>query len=190
MPADGAARVGASRVRVIAGQSETDGAGTAVRRSITSLLALVEYAGTRGVEILTENWCAVTRDPANLLAILDSTRDAVGLCADFGNYGGPTNYEDLESILPYAWSDCSGCRRQTAVVLDNIADFDQGRTHSSGRARQDHGAPICVLAPSAAVVSVSARSVERYKLDKGAMLRRQGIALYSVCSTDRQALAR
>jgi sugar phosphate isomerase/epimerase len=101
---DVAARVGARRVRVIAGQCEADKAGEAVRRSCAGLLALAEYAGARGVEVITENWLALTKEPASLLSILDCTAGAVGLCADFGNYGGPTKYDDLAAILPRAWS--------------------------------------------------------------------------------------
>ena len=101
---DVAATLGARRVRVIAGQSETDRAGDAVRRSSAGLLALAAYAGPLGIEMITENWLALAARPADLLAILDGTGDAVGLCVDFGNYSGPTKYDDLAAILPRACS--------------------------------------------------------------------------------------
>jgi hypothetical protein len=53
---------------------------------------------------VTENWLTLAKDPATLLAILDGTGGAVGLCGDFGNYSGPTKYDDLRAILPRAWS--------------------------------------------------------------------------------------
>ena len=139
---DVAARVGASRVRVIAGQSAADSGGAAVRRSITSLLALVAYARTRSVEVLTENWCALTTDPANLLAILDGTGDAVGLCVDFGNYGGPTKYEDLEALLPYAWSIHAKATVAASGVMD---EHDFQHCLDLARAARFRGAYVLIV---------------------------------------------
>ena len=119
---DVAARVGARRVRVIAGQCEADRGGEAVRRSSAALLALAEYAGGREVEVITENWLALTKEPANLLAILEGTGDAVGLCADFGNYSGPTKYDDLAAILPRAWSIHAKAAFPAPGVMDE-SDF-------------------------------------------------------------------
>jgi sugar phosphate isomerase/epimerase len=119
---DVAAQVGAQRVRVIAGQCEADADGAAVRRSIAGLLALASYASARGVEVVTENWLALAMDPASLLTILDGTAGAVGLCADFGNYSGPTKYDDIGAILPRAWSIHAKAAFPAPGVLDE-ADF-------------------------------------------------------------------
>ncbi len=70
---DVAQRVGATRVRVVAGTTPPDTAGRAVHASISGLTALVTYARARGVEIITENWLALAARPEQLLAILDET---------------------------------------------------------------------------------------------------------------------
>jgi len=119
---DVAAALGARRVRVIAGQSEADRGGEAVRRSGAGLLALAAYAGPLGIAVITENWLALTAEPANLLAILDGTGDAVGLCADFGNYSGPTKYDDLAAILPRACSIHAKAAFPSPAVMDET-DF-------------------------------------------------------------------
>ena len=100
---DVAARAGARRVRVIAGDASADSSGDAVRLSAEGLSELTEYARGRSVEVITENWRRLATAPDDLLAILDAAPD-VGLCADFGNYSGPEKYDDLAKILPRAWS--------------------------------------------------------------------------------------
>jgi sugar phosphate isomerase/epimerase len=97
-----AARCGAKNVRVIAGDAKPDPEGHAVRLSAAGLRQLSTYARERGVRVMTENWHALTMCPQNLLALLDRLEGEVGLCADFGNYSGPTKYEDLAAILPRA----------------------------------------------------------------------------------------
>lgn len=99
---DVAARVGAARVRVVAGATPADDAGHAVRASIAAFTGLVAYARERGVDVITENWRALAARPEPLLAIVDGVGNAVGLCADFGNYPAPTREADLSAILPRA----------------------------------------------------------------------------------------
>jgi sugar phosphate isomerase/epimerase len=99
---DVAARIGARAVRVVAGEAAADAGDAAIQRSVAGLAALARYAEERSVGVLTENWKALTMAPENLLAILDATGGAVGLCADFGNYRGPGKYDALRAILPRA----------------------------------------------------------------------------------------
>ncbi len=99
---DIAARLGAARVRVIAGDTAADPEGAAIRRSIAGLSELADYARPRSVGVITENWRQLATPPRDLLAILDGAGGAVGLCADFGNYRGPGKYDDLRAILPRA----------------------------------------------------------------------------------------
>ena len=99
---DVAAAVGATRVRVIAGITAADPEGRAVQASTAAFRRLVDYACTRGVAVITENWLALAARPANLLALLDGVGRPLGLCADLGNYGGPTREADLRAILPRA----------------------------------------------------------------------------------------
>lgn len=101
---DIAAKVGAQRARVIAGDAEPDPAGRAVRSSVDGLVELATYARSRAVSVITENWHTLASRPERLLAILDATDGSIGLCADFGNYTRPTKYDDLRAILPSAGS--------------------------------------------------------------------------------------
>lgn len=97
-----AARAGAAQVRVIAGDAEPDSDGEAIRRSIAGLSELAAYADSLGVRVITENWHQLAMRPEHLLTVLDELDGTVGLCADFGNYKGPTKYDDLRAILPRA----------------------------------------------------------------------------------------
>ncbi|HEU5100516.1 MAG TPA: TIM barrel protein [Roseiflexaceae bacterium] len=99
---DVAARLGAGRVRVVAGmQAPTT---EVIQLSIDNLRALAQYASTRGVQTITENWHATGLDPRALLKILDRCQGAVGLCADIGNAEGPDKYATLAQLLPRASS--------------------------------------------------------------------------------------
>ena len=99
---DVAAAAGAARVRVIAGITPADPGGRAVATSTAAFGTLVEYGREHGVAVITENWLALSARPENLLAILDGAGDGLRLCADFGNYRGPTRDADLRAILPRA----------------------------------------------------------------------------------------
>jgi sugar phosphate isomerase/epimerase len=101
---DVAAGLGASQARVIAGKAAPDRDGVALRRSAEGLALLAEYGASLGVRVITENWLGISMDPQCLLAILELTGPAVGLCVDLGNYTGPGKYEALTAILPRATS--------------------------------------------------------------------------------------
>jgi sugar phosphate isomerase/epimerase len=92
--------VGAKHARVIGGDAEPSA--EAIRLSATNLRALAEYARDRGVRVTTENFRRLTSRADSLLGILDQTEGQVGLCADFGNFGGETKYDELSAILPRA----------------------------------------------------------------------------------------
>ena len=128
---DVAAGVGARRVRVIAGLTGPDADGAAVQRSAEGLAELAAYARERGVGVITENWHALAARPEHLLAILDGTGDAVGLCADFGNYRGPTRYDDLQAILPravsvHAKADATAPGAMDVASFRRLLDLAQG----------------------------------------------------------------
>jgi sugar phosphate isomerase/epimerase len=99
-----AARCGARNVRVIAGDAQPDAEGHAVRRAAAGLRMLSHYAQERGVQVMTENWHALTMRPKDVLGLLDRLEGEVGLNVDFGNYSGPTKYDDLTAIMPRATS--------------------------------------------------------------------------------------
>jgi len=97
-----AGRCGAKNVRVIAGDTQPDVEGRAVRLSAAGLRQLAAYACERGVRVMTENWHALTMQPKSLLSLLDRLEGEVGLCVDFGNYSGPDKYAKLAEIMPRA----------------------------------------------------------------------------------------
>jgi len=106
---DVAGGCGASHARIIAGQTDVEGTAhgdwrdhPVIRMSADHLKMLAAYGQDCGVQVITENFRALTKRPEQVLAILDLCEEQVGLCADFGNYGGPTKYDDLTAILPYA----------------------------------------------------------------------------------------
>lgn len=99
-----AGRCGAAGARVIAGDAEADAEGEAVRLSASGLRKLAAIGRDHGVQVFTENFRPLTRRPQPLLEILDTCEGEVGLCADFGNFSGPSKYDDLASILSCATS--------------------------------------------------------------------------------------
>lgn len=98
---DVAATLGATRARVSAGKAAPSP--DAFARSKQALAALADYAGERGVRLMTENWQTLLSTPEALFAVLDGL-DHVGLLADLGNWSGETKYADLAQILPRAES--------------------------------------------------------------------------------------
>jgi hypothetical protein len=97
-----AGQCGASHARVIAGDAEASP--EAIQLSADNLRSLSEFAGDHGVKVITENFRPLTRRAATVLEILDRCEGKIGLCADFGNFSGPTKYDDLAAILPFATS--------------------------------------------------------------------------------------
>jgi len=95
--------VGAKYVRVIAGKSEpTDGA--ALRRVSQHLNELVIYAQPFNIGIITENFQALTSEADNCLYLVQQSIEQVKLITDFGNFNGPSKYNDLAKTLPYSVS--------------------------------------------------------------------------------------
>lgn len=98
---DVAAKLGATRARVSGGQAEPSRATLAM--SNEGLERLADYAGLRGMRLMTENWHNLLSKPEYVFTVLDGLNH-VGLLADFGNWSGPTKYKDLARILPRAES--------------------------------------------------------------------------------------
>lgn len=103
-----AGRCGAGHARVIAGKADIEpGSGSlpdhpAIRLSAENLRDLAHFGHHHGVQIITENFQPLAKRPEQLLAILALCQGEVGLCADFGNFHGPSKYDDLAAILPQA----------------------------------------------------------------------------------------
>lgn len=104
---DTASHLGTRCVRVIAGkQQPTD---ENITRSRQQLLSLVPEAYLRGIQVMTENWFALLPSPPEVHALLEPTQGSIGLCVDFGNWGGPNKYENLAAIAPLGMSCHAKC---------------------------------------------------------------------------------
>lgn len=98
---DVAARVGAKRVRVVAGEAAADDH-AALARSADALKHLIDYADARGVGVVTENFRSLASTADNCLYLLDACNGELGLIADFGNFPNPVKMTELARILPRA----------------------------------------------------------------------------------------
>lgn len=117
---DVAAAIGAERMRVIAGKEEpTD---ETLARSAATLRALAAQAAAAGVRLTTENWFPLLSRPDAVLSLLDELDGQVGLCLDFGNWGGDGKYERLSLIAPRAES-CHAKAHFTGPAAMDRADF-------------------------------------------------------------------
>ncbi len=104
---DVAARLGAKRARVIAGQAEPTAEALAL--SLSGMRRLAERGKAQGVRVTTENWFALLSRPEYVYQILEGVQGDVGLNLDFGNWYGETKYEDLKAIYPLAESCHAKC---------------------------------------------------------------------------------
>ncbi|GCE30482.1 sugar phosphate isomerase [Dictyobacter alpinus] len=97
-----AGQLGAKRARAIAGKTTPTAAN--LQTSIQRLRQLANHAEEQGVRLMTENWFGLLSQPVAVRTVFEQLEDHVGLCFDFGNWSGPTKYEALTSIAPYAES--------------------------------------------------------------------------------------
>jgi len=119
---DIASSCGAKHIRLIAGEARpTDD--LAIRRSAAALAELADYAATRNVRVITENFKELTSTGESCLKLLDlaggndagraageaaGTADgadtAVKMITDFGNFRGNAKYEELAMTAPFSVS--------------------------------------------------------------------------------------
>jgi sugar phosphate isomerase/epimerase len=95
--------VGAKSVRVIAGEASPDNT-EAMERAKTSFRQLVDYARSKGVRVVTENFKQLTSKKENCIELLHSYNGQIGLTVDFGNFHPDDKYHSIETLLPYAES--------------------------------------------------------------------------------------
>lgn len=112
---DDAETLGAVRIRVVAGRTRTD---TAQQDSSAALGRIAARAGN--VRVVTENWLDVTRNAADVRAVLDPLDGAVGLLVDLGNWVGPDKHADLAAVTPYAET----CHAKAHWGRDGIEEDD------------------------------------------------------------------
>ncbi len=117
---DVAGQLGARRVRVIAGKAPFSA--EALDQSVHFLRQLAEHAHGWGIRLMTENWFGLLSQPAAVKALLERLEGNAGLCFDFGNWRGPTKYDDLRAIASFAES-CHAKAHFTALGRMDVDDY-------------------------------------------------------------------
>ncbi|OAS21753.1 sugar phosphate isomerase/epimerase family protein [Paenibacillus oryzisoli] len=114
---DVAARAGAERVRVIAGEADPSDK-DALARSIEALRVLGQYGKEHGVRVVTENFKSLSSTGDNCLAIIEGCGEVIGFTSDFGNFKGDQKFAELLQTIP--WSESIHAKAQTNA--DGIPD--------------------------------------------------------------------
>lgn len=112
--------LGAERARVIAGKAKPSP--EALAQSRQGLLTLAERGAAHDVRVTTENWFDLLSTPTIVLEMLDWLEGSVGFNLDFGNWGGPTKYDDLAAIYPKA-ETCHAKCAFTALGEPDAEDY-------------------------------------------------------------------
>jgi sugar phosphate isomerase/epimerase len=137
-----AAHAGFERVRIIGGMQpptlET------MRRAAEGFRMLQAVAQSQKVEISTENWHELLATADAVTELLDCLSGEIGLVADFGNFSGPSKYEELAAIAPLATSLHAKCNFNGGEP--DAEDFDKcleivARTGFKGVATLVHPEP-------------------------------------------------
>ncbi|SFB62981.1 Sugar phosphate isomerase/epimerase [Cohnella sp. OV330] len=100
---DAAAVCGAKQIRIVAGESDASDE-TALAQSAQHLRELASYAKGKHVNVITENFKALTATGENCRELISLTRPDVGWITDFGNFSGARKYEELDMILTHSVS--------------------------------------------------------------------------------------
>ncbi|MDQ6420571.1 TIM barrel protein [Paenibacillus sp. LHD-117] len=100
---DTAAQAGASAVRIVAGEQPA-GDEAAIARSIEALRELGDYAASKDVRIVTENFCELTSTVNSWSAVMDGAGDSIGTIVDFGNLAKHEKEEGIRFGAPSAHS--------------------------------------------------------------------------------------
>ncbi len=117
-----AAALGARDVRVVAGKSAPSA--EALQTSLAALKTLDAVARAHGVKLVIENWFPTASRPEHVLWLLEHMDGQLGLKIDFGNWSGPTKYEDLAAIAPFAES-CHAKPRFVSPYVIEREDFER-----------------------------------------------------------------
>ncbi len=100
---DVAAELGASAVRVVAGDAAPDDE-AGLGRAIAELEQLSAYGRAKGLTVLTENFRPLASTAENCNRILDALGGAVGLCADVGNFPSTSRVPEFKAVVGRASS--------------------------------------------------------------------------------------
>jgi sugar phosphate isomerase/epimerase len=113
-----AGALGAKRTRVVAGKEPFSE--ETLERSLRAFKHLISLAEEQGLRLMTENWFGFLAEPKFVHTLFERLDGLVGLCFDFGNWGGPAKYENLRSIAKYAES----CHTKAHFNAEGVIDKD------------------------------------------------------------------
>lgn len=119
---DTAARAGAERIRIVAGEAPPHDR-EALARSIDGLLSLAAYGEKAGVRVLTENFRPLASTADNCVRIVEAGQGAIGLTADFGNLARAVRFEALSELLPH----CESVHAKPDLDKQGLPDEDEFR---------------------------------------------------------------
>lgn len=100
---DAAASAGAKQIRIVAGERDASDE-TALAQSARHLRELSAYANEKNVNVVTENFKALTATGDRCRELSTLTEPDVQWITDFGNFSGPRKYEELDTILNHSVS--------------------------------------------------------------------------------------
>ncbi|MGV8954248.1 MAG: sugar phosphate isomerase/epimerase family protein [Cypionkella sp.] len=111
-------QLGAERARIIAGKQKPTR--DALDLSVKALTTLSERNAGSSVRLTTENWFDLLAEPAHVHYLLDKLDGRIGLNGDFGNWGGPSKYDDLRAIFGRAET----CHAKASFVDGQLDEAD------------------------------------------------------------------
>ncbi|MFD2613115.1 sugar phosphate isomerase/epimerase family protein [Paenibacillus gansuensis] len=97
---EAASKLGASRVRVVAGESVPEDKNS-LERAAKALCELAAYAEHYQLRVVTENIGELLSTADQCLTLLDLCKDQLGFTADYGNFTRD-HLDQLEKVLPFA----------------------------------------------------------------------------------------
>jgi len=112
--------LGAKHARVIAGKQKPTR--DALDLSVKALTSLADGNAGSATRLMIENWFDLLAEPAHVHFLLDKLDGRVGLNGDFGNWGGPTKYADLQSIFGRA----ELCHAKANFIDGDLDEADYG----------------------------------------------------------------
>lgn len=114
-----AVQLGAKGSRIDCGLQEPTS--EAMQRSAMALRELADHGTSLGLSTVTENWRTISKEPENLLNILQQVERPLKLCVDFGNAAKTKDkYKTLAALLPHSISlHCKG------IFADGVLDLDE-----------------------------------------------------------------
>ncbi|MBA8795917.1 sugar phosphate isomerase/epimerase [Friedmanniella endophytica] len=105
--------LGATRARVIAGQADPT-----PERLDASARRLARLAASTSVRLVTENWMALLPSAAEVVRLLETAGDGVGLLVDLANWTVPDRDAQLARIGGLAETSHAKCRTTPDGALD------------------------------------------------------------------------